>query len=122
MNICESIGLSNKDKKNPGKVLEAMESFSKGLIDETLERHAFNLRKQEEVEPFDDLVTGINILSKNCSYWEQCYLGILWDPIVVEMRNDSLRKKLLPEQKLTLDKEAMSICRALEKLIRELGP
>ena len=122
MNICESIGLSNKDKKNPGKVLEAMESFSKGLIDETLERHAFNLRKQEEVEPFDDLVTDINILSKNCSYWEQCYLGILWDPIVVEMRNDSLHKKLLPEQKLTLDKEAMSICRALEKLIRELGP
>ena len=122
MNICESIGLSNKDKKNPGKVLEAMESFSKGLIDETLERHAFNLRKQEEVEPFDDLVTDINILSKNCSYWEQCYLGILWDPIVAEVRSDSLRKKLLPQQKLTLDKEAMSICRALKKLIRELGP
>ena len=122
MNICESIGLSNKDKKNPGKVLEAMESFSKGLIDETLERHAFNLRKQEEVEPFGDLVTDINILSKNCSYWEQCYLGILLDPTVAEVRSDSLHKKLLPQQKLTLDKEAMSICRALKKLISELGP
>ena len=29
-NISESVGLSNEDKKNPGKVLEAMESFSKG--------------------------------------------------------------------------------------------
>ena len=37
-----------------------MKLFSKGLINET-GRHTFNLRKQEEGEPFDDFVRDIKI-------------------------------------------------------------
>ena len=59
INIYESIELSNEDKKNPGKFLEAMGSFSKGLINETLERHTFNFRKQDKGEQFDDFVVDI---------------------------------------------------------------
>ena len=47
-NIHESIGLFIEHKKNLGKVLETMESFFKGLINKTLERHKFNLCKQED--------------------------------------------------------------------------
>ena len=65
MNIHESVRLFNEDKKNPGKILEAIELFSKGLINEALERHTSNLRKQDEGEPFNDFVRVIKILSKN---------------------------------------------------------
>ena len=51
--------VTNEDKKNLEKFLEAMGSFSKGLINETLERHTFNFRKQDKGEQFDDFVVDI---------------------------------------------------------------
>ena len=67
----------------------------------------------KEGEPFDNFITDIRILSKNCNYCEQCYPGILRDCIFAGVRNDLLHKKLLAEQKLILDK-AIRICRASE--------
>ena len=37
-----------------------MEEFAKGIINETLERHKFFQRKQEEREGFDDFITYKN--------------------------------------------------------------
>ena len=58
-----------------------MKLFSKGLISET-GGHTFNLRKQEEGEPFDDFVRDIKILSKKRNYCKQQYPGNLRDQIV----------------------------------------
>ena len=38
--------------------------FSRGMVNETLERHLFNSRKQDDGEKFDDFLTDLKILSK----------------------------------------------------------
>ena len=37
--IYESLNLSTEDRKDPEKVMKAMEEFAKGILNETLERH-----------------------------------------------------------------------------------
>ena len=69
--IYESFKLSNDDNKNPARILEEMEKFAKGIVNETLERHMFYSRNQQEGECFDDFLTEIRILSKNCSFCKQ---------------------------------------------------
>ena len=66
--IYESFKLSDDDSKNPTRILEEMEKFAKGIINETLERHMFYSRNQEEGENFDDFLTEIRILTKNCNF------------------------------------------------------
>ena len=63
--------------------------------------HTFNQRIQEEGETFDDFVTDIKILSKNCNFCATSHDSMIRDRIVTGI-NDTLRKKLLAEPKLTL--------------------
>ena len=37
--IYESLNLSTEDRKDPEKVMKAIEEFAKGILNETLERH-----------------------------------------------------------------------------------
>ena len=45
-----------------------MVEFAKGIINETLERHKFFQRQQEEGESFDDFLTDIKLLGQNCNF------------------------------------------------------
>ena len=47
-NIYDSLNLSEADSKKPARIMAAMEDFAKGILNETLERHSFNSRRQEE--------------------------------------------------------------------------
>ena len=107
-NIYESLNLTEQEEKDPKIILEKLENFSKGLVNKTLERHIFNGRQQEEGEAFDDYLTELKLLSRNCNYCDNCYPGILRDRIVTGIQSDGVRKKL------TLEK-ATNICRASEK-------
>ena len=112
--IYDSLSLTEADRKDANKILEAMETFAKGIINETIERHNFNTRNQKEEEPFDDFVTDLKILSKNCNFCNDCHNGLIWDRIVGGITNNKLRKRLLAEPKLTL-KKTEDMCRAHEK-------
>ena len=48
------MNLTNDEKKDPAVIIKKLEEFSKGTINETMERHTFNSRIQEDDEPFDD--------------------------------------------------------------------
>ena len=91
-----------------------MEKFAKGIVNETLERHLFNSRCQEEGELFDDFLTDIKILSKNCGFCGSCHDSLVRDRIVAGISDDQLRKRLLSDSKLDLQK-AENICRSYEK-------
>ena len=71
-NIYESLGLSKDDSKNVNKIVEAIEKFAKGIVNETLERHTFNNRIQEDGEKFtcmspdSDFQTQTQIFFNNC--------------------------------------------------------
>ena len=62
---------------------------------------------------FDDFLTEIKLLSKNCNFCDVCYPSLLRDRIVGIFSNE-VREKLLSEKDLTLEK-AMEICRSKEK-------
>ena len=51
------------------KKMRTLETFSRGIISETLEHHTFNMRQQEDGESFDDFMTDVKTLSKNCKFY-----------------------------------------------------
>ena len=110
-NIYDSLNLSEADSKKMNRVLEALETFARGVVNETMERHTFNNRTQEDGEKFDEYLTEIKLLSKNCNFCNQCYESLLRDRIVGGIKCDITRQKLLLEKDLTL-KKAEEICRA----------
>ena len=83
-------------------IIEELGKFDRGIVNETLERHTFNQRVQEEGKTFDDFVADIKILSKNCNFCATCHDTMIRDHIVTGINNDTLRKQLLAEPKLTL--------------------
>ena len=113
-NIYESLGLSKDDSKNVYKIIEAIEKFAKGIVNETLERHTFNNRIQEDGEKFDEFLTDLKILSRNCNFCENCHNSLIRDRIVAGVNDDTLKQKLLARDSLTLEK-AENMCRAHEK-------
>jgi len=92
--------LTSLEASNPESIIEKLEGFARGIINETMERHSFHNRQQEEEEKFDDFLTDIKVLSKNCKFCIQCYPSILRDHIVGGIRYDRIRQKLLADLSL----------------------
>lgn len=114
--VYNTLPLSENDKKDSTKIIEALEVFAKGIVNETLERHAFNNKTQEKGECFDDFITTLKTLSKNCGFCDNCHNSLIRDRIVAGTSDESVRRKLLADPKLTL-KQAEDICRSHEKAI-----
>ena len=96
-NIYDTLGLSENDANDVTKIIDALEGFAKGIVNENLERHVFNCRVQEEGELFDDFLTEIKLLSKNCNFCDTCHNGLIRDRIVAGVNSDQLRRRLLSE-------------------------
>ena len=71
--IYESLQLSDDDKKNSATIITKLEVFAKGTVNETMERHTFNSRVQQDGEMFDDFLTEIKLLSKDCNFCDTCH-------------------------------------------------
>ena len=111
--IYNSLSLSSEEKKDPAIILQEIKKFAKGLVNETMERHQFNSRQQHEGETFDMYFTELKILITNCGFCAQCLDGLLRDRIVGGIRSDEVRKELLSERNLTLQK-TLEKCRSAE--------
>ena len=94
-NIYDTLGLSENDANDVTKIIDALEGFAKGIVNETLERHVFNCRVQEEGELFNDFVIEIKLPSKNCNFFETCHNVLIRDRIVAGVNSDQLRRRLL---------------------------
>lgn len=97
--IYDSLTLTEEEKNNCGAILTAMETFARGVINETLERHNFNTRKQEEGENFDDFLTDLKLLSKNCNFCDTCHNGLIRDRIVGGIREKKVKKEITSRTK-----------------------
>ena len=115
--IYNTLGLTAEESKDEKVIIQKLETFAKGTVNETLERHTFNSRNQEEDEAFDDFLTDLKVLIKNCNFCANCIDGLLRDRIVGGIRDPSLRQKLLGDIGLTL-KKAEDACRAKEKAVQ----
>ena len=62
--IYNTLGLNADEAKDPAEIIKKLEAFAKGTVNETLERHTFNSRNQDEDECFDDFLTDLKVLIK----------------------------------------------------------
>ena len=92
------------------KVLKKLEAYCIVETNETYERYVFNKRDQQQGESFDSYLTALRSLIKTCNFGI-LQDNLLRDRVVLGIRENSTRKKLLAESKLTLEK-CISICRA----------
>ena len=62
-----TLNLNEEYSKNPEKISQKLETFAKGILHKTIERHFFNNKKQEDEEKLDEFLTNIKVLSGNCN-------------------------------------------------------
>ena len=106
------------DKADPEKLIEAFEKHCIGEVHEVYERYVFHRRQQEPGESFDTFVGDLRRLVKSCDYGN-VEDSTVRDRIVLGIRDDATRKKLLQTRKLDLAK-AIDICRSAEVTTRQL--
>lgn len=107
-----------QDRENPVKLLEAFENHCVGEVNEVYERYVLHSRQQEPGETFDVFLGDLRRLIKTCEYGT-AEESTIRDRIVLGIRDDATRKKLLQTRKLTLI-QAIDICRSSEATMRQL--
>jgi len=50
----QNLGLTEDQRKEPQNIITAMHGYVDGHVNETVERHNFRCRKQQEGETFDN--------------------------------------------------------------------
>ncbi|KAL0881705.1 hypothetical protein ABMA27_001506 [Loxostege sticticalis] len=88
-------------------------------INETYERYVFNLIVQKDGQTFDEFVTELKGKVKNCGY-SSLESNLLRDRLVVGIRSDATRERLLAEPNLTLIK-AIDICHSAEQVKKQVS-
>lgn len=109
---------SEAQKMDIDVILLKLEEFCVGATNEIYERYRFNKRDQEAGESIESYLASLRSLAKSCNYGELTD-SLIRDRIVVGIRENNVRKKLLQENKLTLAK-CINICRANEKTSQQL--
>lgn len=109
---------SAADRKKVEKVTEAFEHFCVGQVNVTYERYTFNRRRQENGERFDVFLGEVRRLARSCAFGgvEE---SMICDRLVVGIRDDPTRRKLLQIRELTLNR-AIDLCRAAETAGQQL--
>ena len=117
--VFESMVFDNEeDRLSISKVIAAFEQHCIGETNITYERYILNKRVQEDHETFDNFLTDIRRLAKSCEYGTLTE-SLLKDRIVIGIRDDGTRRKLLQTRKLDLA-TAIDVCRATEAATRHL--
>ena len=90
---------SEGDRSDIEKVIDAFERHCVGEVNVTFERYVFNRRMQDVGETFDSYMSDLRRLIKSCDYGA-LEESILRDRIVIGIRDDATRRKLLQIRKL----------------------
>ena len=97
-------------------VLEKLDEYFTGKINETMERFNFNKRNQARDENVDSYVTCLRTLEKTCNFCDTCGVSLIRDRIIIGIRYEGYENSqadLLKVGKLAL-KECINICRSAE--------
>lgn len=106
------------NRSNVEAVIKAFYDYCIGETNITYERYTLNKRVQESSESFDNFLMELSRLVKSCEYGE-LEESILKDRIVIGIRDDGTRRKLIQIHKLDLA-AAIDVCRASETAMRHL--
>ncbi len=106
---------NSEDKHKLNKVIEQFEITFIGETNETYERFVF----MNEGETIEQYITALRTLAQSCNFCTCLEKTLLRDRVVLGIRHNSVRKKLLQERNLTLTK-AVDICRSSETTSKQL--
>ena len=121
LEIFDGFVFANEGEANDvDNVIAKFENFCIGKTNETYERYCFNKRDQEQGENIDTYVAALRTLVKTCNYGT-LEESLIRDRIVIGIRENATRKKLLQDAKLTLN-SCVDICRANERHFARGGP
>ena len=104
--------------KDIDKVVEAFQKHCIGETNITFERYVFNRRLQDASESFDAYLSELRRLIRTCDYGT-IEESILRDRIVIGIRDDPTRRRLLQTRNLDL-KTAIDICKSCESAAKQL--
>ena len=99
-------------------ILTLVEKHCVGETNVIYERYVFNNRIQETHETVDTYATAPRSLAKSCDFGS-LKDDLIRDRIVCGIRDNAMRKRLLQESSLTLNK-CMDICRAVESTVTKI--
>lgn len=116
--ILNTFGLTAAQLGNIAKIKERFGNHFTPQVNITYERYTFNKMSQADGEPFDEFLTKIKAQSSKCEFGI-LHDSLLKDKIIIGMKNDTVREKLLSEADLTLVR-AIQVCRASELASKQL--
>ena len=112
--IVQNLGLTEEQKGNAQAIIDAIQRYLKGHINESVERRNLRRRTQQHGESFDDFLVALRELVKTCNYCSNvCTEKHVRDQIIEGLLDGDTVEDLLQEADLTLPK-AISICQARE--------
>ena len=105
--------LTEDNKGNLGTIIAAFDKFAIGEKNETYERYKFNSRDQKENESISAYITELRMLAQTCNFCTCLNDSLIRDRIVLGVRDNEIRKRLLQKKKLSLS-ECIDMCLASE--------
>ena len=110
LTIVDNLGLTDEQRKSVKEIVTAIDTYVK----ESMERHAFRSRVQQEGETFDDFLLSLRELAKTCNFCDDaCTQKNIRDHIIAGLTDGEAVEDLLKEKNLTLD-TVITKCRAHE--------
>ena len=114
LTIVQNLGLSEEERKCVKSIIDAIQCYIEGHINESVERRNFRRRIQQPGETFDDFLVSLRELVKTCNFCsEACTQKNIRDQIIEGLLDGDTVETLLQETNLTLA-TTISKCQAQE--------
>ena len=110
--------LAADEKRKLNRIIEEFDTFCIGSVNTTYERYRFNQRVQDNGERFDVFLGDVRRLARTCQFGA-VEESLIRDRLVIGIRSDSTRQKMLQIRDLTL-KRAIDLCKASEMAEQQL--
>lgn len=117
--IFNTFNLTEQEETNVTVIKQRFTAYFTPRTNITYERYMFNRLHQEENESFDSFITKLKTQIKKCNFGEISD-SLLVDKIIIGITNEDLRKKLLTEENLTLER-AVNACKVNEQASLQLN-
>ena len=112
--IVQNLGLTNAEKKDIAAIIQALQRYVDGQMNETVERRNFRRRMQQPGESFDDFLISLRELAKTCRFCsESCTEKSIRDQVIEGISDGDTVEDLLQENELTLA-TTIAKCRSRE--------
>jgi hypothetical protein len=118
LTVVDNLGLTDEQRGDAARIVEAIQQYVEGQINESVERRTFRRRTQQPGETFDDFLVALRELAKTCKFCsDECTQKNIRDQII-EGLIDVDTVEVLRERDLTLE-TTITKCRGQEAAKRQ---